>query len=239
MAKPINLYQGAASAAMGQMGQGILEAGARIGQTIQSGYESMGKGLAGGINAAVGEYAKHKDDQAKFDATKKVFTAFEDFLPKTIDPETGKDISPMGETVKAIFADTSMSVREKNALAPMLFSFLGNAQQQAGKENIANIMAGSRLDVAAAKNPPKPAPPAFNPAPDVDPFSLPLPTAPSQAAPQMLQPQSTPPPQMQQQNANKMPLTRFNEQTRQNEFWNPKVKRYIPEPVDFGLNPFE
>jgi hypothetical protein len=239
MAKPINPYQGTALAAMSQMGQGILEAGARIGQTLQGGYESMGKGLAGGINAAVSQYAQHKDDQAKFDAAQKLFNAFESYLPKQKDPETGKEFSPMADQIRSMFDDTSMSVREKNAMVPMLLGFLGNAQQQHGRENIANIMAGNRLDVAAAKNPPKPAPPAFNPAPDVDPFSLPLPTASSQAAPQMLQPQPTPPPPMQQQNANKMPLTRFNEQTGQNEFWNPKVKRYIPEPVDFGLNPFE
>jgi len=236
--KPLNPYQGGAPAAMGQMGQGILEAGARIGQTLQGGYESMGKGLASGINAVGSAYAQHKEDQAKFDATKKVFTAFQDFLPKTIDPETGKEISPMGEKVKAIFADTSMSVREKNAMAPMLFSFISQAQQQAGKEKIADIMYNSRLDVAALKNPPKPDT-SFDANPDPNIFNRPANQPASQPAnqtsdvPYMIQR----PPNQLPQSANKMPLTRFNERTQENEFWNPKVKRYIPEPVDFSLNP--
>jgi hypothetical protein len=119
MAKPINPYQGAAPAAMAQMGQGILEAGARIGQTIQSGYESMGKGLASGINSAVSQYAQYKDDQAKFDATKKMVKAFGGSLGKK-----------ERQGIDDIFADTSMSVREKNALAPTLMQYLGAAQQQ-------------------------------------------------------------------------------------------------------------
>ena len=119
MAKPINPYQGAAPAAMGQMGQGILEAGARIGQTIQSGYESMGKGLASGINSAVSQYAQYKDDQAKFDATKKMVKAFGGSLGEK-----------ERQGIDDIFADTSMSVREKNALAPTLMQYLGAAQQQ-------------------------------------------------------------------------------------------------------------
>lgn len=119
MAKPINPYQGAAPAAMAQMGQGILEAGARIGQTIQGGYESMGKGLASGINSAVSQYAQYKDDQAKFDATKKMFNAFGGSLGEK-----------ERQGIDDIFADTSMSVREKNALAPTLMQYLGAAQQQ-------------------------------------------------------------------------------------------------------------
>jgi hypothetical protein len=148
MAKPINPYQGAAPAAMGQMGAGILEAGARIGQSLQKGYESMGQGLASGVNAAASAYGQYKDDQAKFDATKKLFNAFESYLPKQKDPETGKEFSPMGDQIRSMFDDTSISVRDKNAMAPMLLSFLGNAQQQYGRESVANIMAGSRAKPA-------------------------------------------------------------------------------------------
>jgi len=158
MAKPINLYQGPAPAAMGMMGQGILEAGANIGRSIQSGYESMGRGLAGGITSAASSiasaYTQSKDDQAKFDATKRLFKAFEGYLPKQKDPDTGKEFSPIGNEIKAMFDDTSMSVREKIAMAPMLLSFLGNAQQQYGRESVANIMAGSRVEAAGARRPP-------------------------------------------------------------------------------------
>lgn len=119
MAKPINLYQGPAPAAMGQMGAGILEAGANIGRTLQSGYESMGKGIASGITAAADAYKQYKEDQAKFDATKKMFKTFGGSLNE--DERKGID---------EIFADTSMSVREKNALAPTLMQYLGASQQQ-------------------------------------------------------------------------------------------------------------
>jgi len=153
MAKPINPYQGPAPAAMAMMGQGLSEAGANIGRSLQSGYDSLGKGLAGGINAAVSQYAQHKDDQAKFDATKKLFNAFESYLPKQKDPETGKEFSPMADQIRSMFDDTSMSVREKNAMAPMLLNFLGNAQQQAGRESVANIMAGSRVQAAETRRP--------------------------------------------------------------------------------------
>jgi hypothetical protein len=119
MAKPINPYQGPAPAAMAQMGAGILEAGARIGQTIQGGYESMGKGIASGISSVAGAYKEYKDDQAKFDATKKMYKAF----GGSLDENTRKEAD-------TIFADTSMSVREKNALAPTLMQYLGASQQQ-------------------------------------------------------------------------------------------------------------
>jgi hypothetical protein len=119
MAKPINLYQGPAPAAMGMMGQGILEAGANIGRTLQSGYEAMGKGISSGINAAASAYKEYKDDQAKFDATKKMVKVFGGSLNETQRKE-----------LDDIFADTSMSVREKNALAPTLMQYLGVSQQQ-------------------------------------------------------------------------------------------------------------
>lgn len=119
MAKPINPYQGAAPAAISQMGAGILEAGANIGRTLQGGYESMGKGIASGITAAADAYKQYKDDQAKFDATKKMFKTF-----------SGSLNEQERQGIDEIFADTSMSVREKNALAPTLMQYLGASQQQ-------------------------------------------------------------------------------------------------------------
>lgn len=61
--KSRELYGGPAPAAMGQMGAGILEAGANIGRTIQSGYESIGKSIGAGLQAAggaVGQYETAK-----------------------------------------------------------------------------------------------------------------------------------------------------------------------------------
>ena len=111
MAKPINPYQGSAPAAISQMGAGILEAGANIGRTLQGGYESLGKGISSGITAAGEAYKQSKQDQAKFDATKKLFKAFESYLPTQTDPITKKVTSPIADEVKAIFADTTISTR--------------------------------------------------------------------------------------------------------------------------------
>lgn len=230
MAKPLNPYQGAAPAAMSQMGAGALEAGANIARSIQSGYESLGKGLAGGINTAVGEYAKYKEDQAKFDATKKMFKAFEGYLPKEVNPETGKEFSPMADKINSVLNDTTISTREKIEMAPMLFNIIGNAQQQYGRERVAGIMADSRFDVAALKNP-APAPrPSFNISPTVDPLDLPLDSSP--AAPQALQPQTLPQqPSAMPPTQSKIPKVRQNPVTGEMEFWSPGAKRYIPEPA--------
>ena len=104
---------------MSQMGAGIIEAGANIGRTLQGGYESMGKGIASGITAAADAYVQYKEDQAKFDATKKMVKTFGGSLNEQ-----------ERQGIDEIFADTSMSVREKNALAPTLMQYLGASQQQ-------------------------------------------------------------------------------------------------------------
>jgi len=120
MAKPINLYQGPApERVMAQMGAGISEAGARIGQTLQRGYESMGQGIAGGINAVAGAYKEYKDDQAKFDATKKLFKAF-----------SGSLSEDERKNIQGIFDDTSISTREKNAISPAVMQYIGAANKQ-------------------------------------------------------------------------------------------------------------
>jgi hypothetical protein len=223
---------------MGMMGQGILEAGANIGRTLQGGYESMGKGLASGINAAASAYKEYKDDQAKFDATKKLFGAFEGYLPKQKDPVTGKEFSPMGDQIRAIFNDTTMSVREKNQMAPMLLSFLGNAQQQAGRESVANIMNAGRVEAAEARRPAPITGGVVGQVSTVDqildaPVGQPqvsnnnsdLPRNPSQGDPSGLTGKRT--------SLNQMPPTRANPQTGVPQFWDPVNKRYIDEELYF------
>ena len=136
MAKPINPYQGPAPEAMKYMGAGILEAGANAARIMQSGSEAMGRGIAGGIAAVGDAYKQYKDDEAKFNATKKMYKAFGGSLDEGARNE-----------IDTIFADTSISVREKNALAPTLMQFLGasNQQQQALAKQKAE------LDAAAAR----------------------------------------------------------------------------------------
>lgn len=130
---------------MAQMGAGMAEVGANIGRTLQRGYESMGQGIAGGIKAVGDAYQEYKDDEAKFNATKKMYKAF----GGSLDENTRKEID-------GIFADTSMSVREKNALAPTLMQYLGasNQQQQAlaKQKQELDARAGLQSNQIAAEN---------------------------------------------------------------------------------------
>lgn len=70
--KPREMYSGAAPAAMAQMGAGLSEAGARIGQINQQKYETLGKNIGGAIQGAASVYAQHKELKASNDANKKL-----------------------------------------------------------------------------------------------------------------------------------------------------------------------
>jgi hypothetical protein len=78
--KPREMYSGAAPAAMGQMGAGLMEAGANIGRTLQSGYEAMGKGIASGISSVGQAYGQYKQAKTSNDITRSMIN----------DPEYGK-----------------------------------------------------------------------------------------------------------------------------------------------------
>ena len=195
-----------------------LQAAQSAADTRMRGMSALGAGLASGIKEATSYFEQNKNEQARFNATKKLFDAFEGYLP-----EDSKS------KVKDLFSDTSMSVREKNQLAPLLLSMLSQAQQQQGRERVANIMAENRLDVAAAKNPPRPERPAFSIAPTVDPLDLPAGASP--AVPYMLQrPQGQPQPT--QGSLSNMPKTKQNPQTGKIQFWSPEAKRYVDEPEE-------
>jgi hypothetical protein len=196
------------------------------------GQEALGKGLAGGINTAVAEYSKYKEDQSKFDATKKLFKAFSGSLS-----EDDK------KSIQEIFDDTSISTREKNFISPAIMQYIGNVQQQKGREKIAEIMIESKEAIAAAKNQPRPLP-EFDATQGPDLYNQPAgqaPAAPAPAVPYMIQRPTTPPaatPQpVQQQPRGKMPLTKYNERTGEMEFWSPEARRYVPEPEGLYFNP--
>ena len=236
---------------MAQMGAGMAEVGANIGRSLQRGYESMGQGIAGGINAAADAYVQYKDDQAKFDATKKVFKAF------------GGDLNENSrKEIDAIFADTSMSVREKNALAPTLMQFLGAAQQQKGREKVAEIMTQGRVDAANTRRPAPVTGSTFGGVPTVESILNSVMDQPqANASPQIVGDISGLPFNSSQGNPNLliptsattqvvaaprsgmppagMPPTKKNPITGEMEFWSPEAKRYVPEPKDdlyFGPN---
>ena len=123
MAKPINPYQGPAPAAMSQMGKGILEAGANIGRTLQSGYEAMGKGLASGIEAAAGEYAKYKNMSSQIKAAEKSYETLKGYLP----PEVQQRFD---EQIKSLNTSDTTSLRDKAAFWDQAKGFIGSSVAQ-------------------------------------------------------------------------------------------------------------
>jgi hypothetical protein len=78
--KPRELYSGNAPTAMGQMGTGLMEAGANIGRSLQQGYSAMGQGIAQGIGAAAQAYGDYKQAKTSNDITRAMIN----------DPEYGK-----------------------------------------------------------------------------------------------------------------------------------------------------
>ena len=125
---------------MAQMGQGISEAGARIGQMLQSGYESMGKGLAGGINAASSAYGDYKKMQSEIKASEKAYDTFKGFLS----PEARKSID---EKIGGINSDTNLSLQDKAAFWNQAKSFIGGSVNQ----GFAMQKQQAELDAAAAR----------------------------------------------------------------------------------------
>lgn len=197
-----------------------LQASQNAAEMQMRGQEALGRGIAGGIGAVTDAYKQYKDDQAKFDATKKLFKAFSGSL----DEETKNSIQD-------IFNDTSISTREKNAISPAIMQYLGNVQQQKGREQIANIMTESREAIAAAKNKPRQEPIVFNATSTGDPLDQVVgqtPAAPAPAVPHMIQrPQGQPQPT--QGPLSNMPKTRQDPKTSRMQFWSPGAKRYVDE----------
>ena len=103
---------------MAQMGAGILEAGANIGRSLQSGYEQMGQGLAKGVTAAASAYGDYRKLKADTAADEKVLGT----LTKYMTPE-----------MKTMFDDTAnsdMPYAEKNAMYKRAFEYIGGAVSQ-------------------------------------------------------------------------------------------------------------
>tara|TARA_R110000868_G_scaffold361860_2_gene623858 strand:+ start:1255 stop:1983 length:729 start_codon:yes stop_codon:yes gene_type:complete len=120
--KPRELYSGAAPAAMGQMGAGLMEAGANIGRSLQSGYESMGKGLAQGITAAAGAYADYKKMSSQVKADSAAFDALKDYMPKDV-------AESFDMQRRAMETDPSTSLQDRASFYNSAKSFLGTSIQ--------------------------------------------------------------------------------------------------------------
>jgi hypothetical protein len=123
MARPINPYQGPAPASIGMMGQGLIEAGANIGRSIQGGYQALGQGLASGITAAAQAYGDYKKMQSGIKASEKAYDTFKDFL----DPQVRSSID---QKIEGINKDTSLSMQDKAAFWEQAKGFIGGSVNQ-------------------------------------------------------------------------------------------------------------
>jgi len=104
MARPINLFQGPAPQAMAMMGQGLSEAGARIGQFQQQGMQALGQGLAEGLQGAASAVKDIKTAQAANNVTKSIFsdrTMFKMFFPEGTEEQREKMLSSFNDTIKS------------------------------------------------------------------------------------------------------------------------------------------
>lgn len=146
--KPINPYQGPAPAAMSQMGAGLLDVGANIGRTLAAGYESMGKGIAGGINAVADAYTQYKDMTSQVKASEKSYQTLKSYLPEEVQKQFDSQIKSMNQ-------DSNLSLRDKAAFWDQAKSFIGTSvgqtfQMQKQKAELDAAMARQQAGEAAA-----------------------------------------------------------------------------------------
>ncbi len=105
------------------MGAGILEAGARIGQTIQGGYESMGKSIGQGIKAVGEAYGDYKKMESGVKASEKAYETFRGFL----EPDVQKSID---DQIAGMKQDTSLSLQDKALFWEQAKGMMGGAINQ-------------------------------------------------------------------------------------------------------------
>lgn len=110
MARPRELYSGAAPQAMSLMGQGIADAYANVGRIEGQGMQAMGEGIARGITAAAGAVADYKKMSSQVKASENFYNTMKEggYLPpemtKGIDTVVGGEVyKNMGTAEKAQF----------------------------------------------------------------------------------------------------------------------------------------
>ena len=147
--KPYNPYQGPAPAAMGMMGQGLIEAGANIGRTMQRGYESLGQGISKGVSDAISAYGDYKKMESGVKASEKAYDTFREFLEPDVQKSIDTRIAGMNQ-------DTSLSLQDKAAFWELAKGFMGGAINQRfaldKQQKELNARAGLQESQIAAEN---------------------------------------------------------------------------------------
>jgi len=121
MARPRELYSGAAPQAMSMMGAGIADAYARAGEIEGKGMLAMGQGIAQGITAAAGAISDYKKMQSQIKSSEGFYNTLKEggYLP----PELAKGIDA---TVNSE-AYKNMGTAEKAQFWNQATNFTGNA----------------------------------------------------------------------------------------------------------------
>lgn len=121
--KPQDLYRGQAPAAMGMMGQGLMEAGANIGRSALAGYQALGQGLASGVEQAANAYQEKKKLDAQNKADEGFVKTMLPYLPESI----RNDFAARHEN---LLSDPSASALDKAAFYHSAKSYLGQSIAQ-------------------------------------------------------------------------------------------------------------
>lgn len=134
---------------MAQMGAGILEAGANIGRTLQSGYESMGKGLAAGITSAASSvasmYNQQKEMKSQVKAAEKSYETLRPYFTPEMRESFDAQVQAMNEE----------SLRDKAAFWDQTKGVMGNIvsnafAMQKQKQELDAAMARTQFSEGAA-----------------------------------------------------------------------------------------
>lgn len=128
--KPQDLYRGQAPAAMGMMGQGLMEAGANTARMSFAGYQALGQGLASGVEQATNAYQEKK----KLDAQNKADEGFYNSMLPYFDESTRNDLAARHED---LISDPSASALDKAAFYHSAKSYLSQGLQ--AKESAAKV----------------------------------------------------------------------------------------------------
>lgn len=145
MARPRELYSGPAPQAMSQMGQGIADAYARVGEIQGKGMQALGQGIAQGISAVGEAYGDYKKMQSQVKADTAAFDSFKDYLP-----------AEFVQKQQALENDPSASLLDKQQFYQSAKGYLGAAIGQKYKMDQIGAEVGGRMLAAQAGKEPTP-----------------------------------------------------------------------------------
>ena len=149
MARPRELYSGAAPQAMSQMGAGIADAYANAGRIEGQGMQALGQGIAQGITSAASSVASYMKEAKQLESQNK---SYENFLNNKVGQSmlgySEKDAKQLIEEAKKMSVDNG--IRAGNDFLNLAVG--GRLQQQNKLQLVKEAAAGRAF---AAQKPPR------------------------------------------------------------------------------------